>query len=230
MRYYFIPSWSGDFRIERVSDTTSALTVVDPTAGDAARLYPFLAKLHEFGHIGPKAGKIKPKGETRIELPLTVIAAGQLLAAACTDAKSSWTALRFTDGTVEVVDGNVAPVTTPTPVEAAATVAQPMRGCPEPEPATRRASTVLRTFCTGGQWHDFQRFGFMRVVGNATGRTYRVYHDDEAAKRGLSHSLEVEGGDTICCWDASVPAEEQALALKLAVEHREAWLLKLGEN
>ena len=40
--------------------------------------------------------------------------------------------------------------------------------------------------------------------------------------------MEVSTGHAICAWDDTVPAEEEALGLKLAIEHREGWLLGFG--
>lgn len=109
---------------------------------------------------------------------------------------------------------------------AAASVRAPRRGCPPPSPAARRASEVLRTFSTASQWDSWQRSASMRVVGGTSGRSYRLYHRDEASKRGLAHTLvDIETGRDICAWDDRVPAEEEALALKLGIEHKERWLL-----
>lgn len=112
-----------------------------------------------------------------------------------------------------------------TPAPAAATVQQPNRGCPAPLPANRRASEVLRAFSTPEQLAELAAYGRMRCIGNVSGRAYHVYHRDEAARRGLRHSLiECETQRDLCVWDIRVPAEEEMLALKLAVEKREAWL------
>ena len=68
----------------------------------------------------------------------------------------------------------------------------------------------------------------MRVMGNHTGAAYRLYHRDEAARRGVPRLLvRVATGEPVCVWDGAVPPAEEALAIKLAVEHQEAWLLGL---
>lgn len=108
---------------------------------------------------------------------------------------------------------------------AAATAPKPRRGCPAPSPARRRASEVLRSFCSRTQWETFLREGFLDAIGNATGKLYRVFHRGRAAELGLPRSMmEVASSHYICAWDNSVPPEEETLMLKLAVEHREAWL------
>lgn len=117
----------------------------------------------------------------------------------------------------------------PEPV-AAAVVRQPRVGCPEPTACERRASEVLRTFCTARQWNQFEREGRIKVIGNATGKAYHVYHKNRAASRGLGRSV-TEAGDPskiLCVWQENVPPEEEMLTLKLALEHREGWLLAIG--
>lgn len=123
------------------------------------------------------------------------------------------------------------PEPVPVPVVAAATVREPKRGCPAPTAAARRASEVLRTFSTASQWASWQRTGSMLVVGSSSGQSYRLFHRDEAARRRMAHCLvDVRTGVDVCAWDDRVPPEEEALSLKLAVEHRERWLLSPHGN
>jgi hypothetical protein len=133
----------------------------------------------------------------------------------------------------KVSTGTLVPASVPAVVAAAgapiaaAAVRPPARGCPAPEAAQRRASEVLSVFSSASQYDQFQNEGVMRLRGNRTGRTYWLYHRDEAARRRLTHSLLDSSGAAICVWDERVPAEEEALAIKLAVEHREGWLMRL---
>ena len=83
---------------------------------------------------------------------------------------------------------------------------------------------MLRAFSTVDQWARWEAEGLMRVVGSFSGRTYTLFHRDEAARRGHDRVLLDARGRAICVWDGSVPAEEEALGIKLAVEHREMWL------
>lgn len=123
---------------------------------------------------------------------------------------------------------------------AAVTLQPPGRGCPAPTACQRRASQVLRTFCADEQWASWQNNGWMSVVGHETGVKYRLYHRNEAAARGFGHVLVAPrasdvtyarswGGvppREVCVWHRDVPPEEEALAIKFAVEHRERWLLE----
>lgn len=109
--------------------------------------------------------------------------------------------------------------------EAAVTLGAPSRGCPPPTACERRASEVLACFSTGRQMQDWNQRGRMRVFGGATGRSYLLFHRDEAARLGRQHTLvEVSSGREVCVFDNRVPPAEEALAIKLGVEHRESWL------
>jgi hypothetical protein len=109
--------------------------------------------------------------------------------------------------------------------EAAVTLRKPERGCPEPVPTNRRASEVLATFSTRSQLQSYEMHGYMSVVGSATGERYRLYHRDAAAQRGLQRCLIDTHGNPVCVYDWAVPAEEETLAIKFAVEHAEPWIM-----
>ena len=112
---------------------------------------------------------------------------------------------------------------------AAAAVRKPRLGCPAPLETNRRASEVLRTFSTASQWREWQAHGSMKVVGSVSGEAYRVHHRNSAVRKGLPHVLErIRDGHTICAWDDRVPAEEEALGMKLGIEHDESYLIGLG--
>jgi hypothetical protein len=111
---------------------------------------------------------------------------------------------------------------------AAVTVRAPVRGCPLPERCNHRASEALAAFLTRRQWAQWEAERRIRCIGHATGRAYDIYHRDRAAQLGLSRCIvETATGSPVCAWDATVPAEEEVLSLKLAIEHREKWLLGL---
>lgn len=245
LRTWFIPAWCGDFRLEAHPDDAkrSILTVEDPTESDKARLVPFLAHARERGWVDALDG-ISSRGMSVLHVGASVSEAGQVMAASLfRPGEETWTALRVTGGAIELVNGTMpfdmtapkaseAPTSTSTPSlpakqpEAAVTVRAPRLGCPAPTPAERRASEVLRTFCTQREWDCWQQRSFIPVVGNASGRSYRIYHRTEAARLNMGHTVVDQDGTEVCMWDDTVPAEEEALALKLALQHREGWLLR----
>lgn len=312
LRYWFTPTWSGDFRLLRLDDGTCELTAVDPTADEKAVLGRLLEAARANHWCGPEAG-IADRGETRIVLRTSIANAGPLVSGSVHGDAALWTAVRTERGQVIVVSdlpridaaasaGSAVPVVDmdaaptqenpagpplgwgryaecpkcvaapgseclhqrtfrpmknahpgrpltaaaqaaltavieaakpPAAAEggaavAAASVRPPYQGCPAPTKCNRRASAVLRSFSTEKQWASWTRRGSMGLIGSRTGRAYDLFHRDEAADRGLTHVLvERRTGDAVCVWDDRVPPEEEALAVKLAVEHREGWLRRL---
>lgn len=223
---WFVPTASGDIRLDDAADESCVLTADDPTTHEKKVLGEFCAEAVKHGWLK----KVPDLDTSRLVLALQVPTrdVGGELARCIYREAPTWTGLRLRSGTVELVDGTaiVTAGETDKHVEAAVTVRTPDRGCPSPEPANRRASTVLKTFCTGAQWAQWQGESRFVCRGNASGRMYFVYHRGRAAALGLGHSIVRDDGTEICVWDARVPAEEEALAAKFALEHRERWLLE----
>ncbi len=237
---WFFPAWCGDFRLEARDDGTTLLTVINPTSDDRLKLDPFLAECVKRGWTEERnwfdvfrgsdpngngdlyrAPAITEAGESVIRLGVKLTEAAPLLAASAHGDSATWTALRC-EGGVILVDGVKIPAdAAPT---AAATVQPPKKGCPAPTPAERRASEVLRTFSTKKQWSQWNAEGRMRLIGQTSGKAYHLYHRDEAAARNLPNLLiEASTQQPICIWDDRVPPAEEALAIKLGIEHRERW-------
>lgn len=238
MTRWYVPCRSGDFRLEQDSDeaTESRLTVEDPTELDLARLRAFLVEARKQGWVDTLDGVMR-RGRTEIRVMAPVHIAGPHLSGVVyTPGTALWRVLRSVDGVISVQDTDAHRLIEEArkaeevkEAAAVATVQTPRRGCPAPVAARRRASEVLAAFSTPEQIEELQRHGRMRAIGNATGKAYHVYHRDEAARRGLAHCLvDCETREDICVWDNRVPAEEELLSLKLAVEHREGWLLGQG--
>jgi len=233
MKFWFFPVKSGDFRIEKSTDDSCLLTVEDPTPKDKVLLDPFLVHARKECWIETSAGILaKGKSEILVHAPLSKV--GTMLAMAIHGDADTWTAVRYVDGAFSVgdlpviSDQNADKQLPAVPEVAAVTLKKPKKGCPAPTPAERRASEVLQTFCTASQWGQLLREGRLTAIGSHTGRAYHVYHRDQAANQGLLHSLVLRStGREICCWDDTVPAEEEVLSIKLAIEHRERWLLDL---
>ncbi len=223
-RWYF-PGPSGDFRLERTGDTTCTLTVENPTEGEMVQLRAFLTGARINGWCDAAAG-IAPTGKSTLALSTDLLTAGPMLTASTIPEGKVWTAIRSVSGAITLEDGTEIPK--PEEAVAAATVAAPQKGCPVPESCQRRASEVLAAFSTKSQWDQWHREGRMVAIGNVTGQAYHVYHQDQAAAERLDRCLvRVHDRHTICVYDRALPAEEQALSLKFAVEHREGWLLDL---
>lgn len=247
MRFYFVPCWSGDFRLERDPDDESGclLTVENPTAADKARLGPFLEDARNRGWLDPSLG-IAPTGKSLLKITTLMEHAGPVLAENVIPIGRAWTVIRSVKDEITFMEGIPTPAklteipipgnenkpeepaNDPVPAVAAVSVPQPVRGCPFPTSCQRRASEVLRTFSTERQWEQFQRRGYLTAYGNVTGMAYNIFHRDEAAYRGLHRSVaEASTGRIICAWNNDVPPEEEVLTLKFAMEHREGWVRQM---
>lgn len=237
--YWFIPVLSGDVRLE-AAENGSVLTLHNPTQSELELLEGFWKVAKEKGWLSRKP-RIKKKGDSAVVLHGEMKDTGPALTSILHGPAETWTALRFASGRVEVIDGrelpemeamkNLAKDGKQLPakkdeVTAVASVKRPARGCPAPEPCSYRASQVLKAFCTQSQWRDWTTRGQMTCIGNDSGEAFIVHHRDKAARMGLGHSVtKARSGQEICVWDATVPAEEEALAAKFAIEHRERWLM-----
>jgi hypothetical protein len=230
MKAWFFATWSGDIRLLKDPDNENAcvLTVENPTQKEWKDLNMLFEVLRERHVLDAAVGLVR-EGKSIVKIPLPNTEIGPLLAKELLDGVSTWTALRSENGKITVIDGTEIDEKAKETAVAAATVTPPTAGCPEPESCSRRASEVLRAFSTERQYKEFLRTGSMPCIGNRTGRAYRVFHRDEAARRGMQHTLfDISQNRQICQWNASVPAEEEVLSLKLAVEHREQVIL--GSN
>lgn len=225
---WFVPTRSGDFRLTSAGESKSVLTVEAPTPTEVDTLRRFLATLREYERpvVDPLAG-IALTGSSRVEIDLPLPLAARLLVS---DAKAeSWTAVRSTAGKIELlttpIESAAAAVEAQPDAAAAVSITPPGRGCPAPLRCNYRASEVLRTFSTTTQWESWTRRGYMHVRGNLSEHRYTVFHRDLAAQRGFRHSVLDHRGAELCVWDDTVPAEEEALAIKLTLEHHEGYVL-----
>jgi hypothetical protein len=75
---WYMPSWSGDFRLEEEGENQCRLIVSDPTPGEIETLGRFLAKARQRRWI-PKVAGIAPKGESTLLIDTSLISAGKVL-------------------------------------------------------------------------------------------------------------------------------------------------------
>lgn len=228
LKVWFIPTRSGDYRLE-ANGAGSVLTVQDPTPSELAQLRAFLGTLRDTARpVIAADAAVASTGASRVEIDLPISLAAKLLVTETRD--ETWTAVRSTGGKIELLTQGVetaaAVVEARPEAVAAVTVTPPGRGCPAPVRCNYRASEVLRTFTFASQWNSWTRRGYLHAVGNLSGRRYTVLHRDLAAQRGLAHSVLDDHGEDLCVWDDRVPAEEEALAIKLTIEHNEAHILE----
>jgi len=110
--------------------------------------------------------------------------------------------------------------------KAAVTVRRPTPCCPQcTVGAVEPASEVLLAFLDEQQHKDWAERRAIVVRGGLTGHRYLLAHrSTELAARIGRICFDMEDGLVIHFHDRSVPPEEEVLAAKLILEHREPWL------
>jgi len=109
---------------------------------------------------------------------------------------------------------------------AAATVKRHTPCCPDCIPgAIAPASEVLLSFLTDDEHETWARERAIYVEGGLTGAIYRIAHRHSRHAQEQSRiCMDLDGGFVVHFHDTTVPPEEEVLAAKLILEHREPWL------
>lgn len=134
------------------------------------------------------------------------------------------------DGAVEP-DGIIKPKrgrkkTSPTDEPSAVSVKRPTPSCPQCVPGvTSRASEVLNTFLTPDERYCWARDRYIIIKGGLSGHRYMLAHRHStyAVKAGRI-CYDLDDDFVVHFHDNSVPPEEEVLAAKLILQHREPWL------
>ncbi len=110
--------------------------------------------------------------------------------------------------------------------EAAATVKRPTPSCPACIPGSiEPAREVLLSFLTDEQHEEWAMHRRIVVQGHLSGARYLISHrhSPQAQKQGRI-CYDLDSRAVVHFHDTSVPPEEEVLAAKLILEHREPWL------
>lgn len=245
MRAWYIPSRTGDFRLETHPDNVQRclLTVEDPTPDELTRLRKALSEYRSKGWIDELLG-INATGRSELVVEAPIAKAGPVLAGDSMPGRGVLTVVRSAKGTVlcvadetqqQVVEQAVADPEPEAPppkpeerAEVAASVRRPTCCCPDPLPAEgplKRSSRVLREFCTPRQWKQWVQKGYITFFGGMTGARYRICHRNHplAAEQGKI-CRDLDYGVTLHFWDWSIPPAEEVAAAMLILQFREPWL------
>lgn len=223
------PSWNGDFRIEADGDEASKLVVDDATPAEKDTLGKFLKKARKKGWVDEAVG-ISPEGRTTLCLPVPVAESGKLLLARRAPRKGILTAVKSVKGELEIVLGDNADklteATEKEDADEAVTTRRPTLCCPTPVSGPeRRASEVLRAFCTPEQWESWLENGYLHCYGGLSGHKYRICNrHSELARRQGKITWDLDDDGIVHAYDWSLPPAEETLAMKLALEHAEHWI------
>jgi len=236
MRWY-IPSWHGDFRFEpdAANPAVTILTVHKPTTGELDVLRAFEAKARKKGWYASDKPLVPADGGDAVH---TVHLAGPIrkiapaLVKKYRPGKAVLTAIVSKDGAVSVVDGGgdehalELAVTRVQEPEKVVTVKRPTPCCPTcvAKPYSP-ADEVLREFLDPQQLADWDRHHAIVVRGGLTGFPYLLAHRDTPLAERIGKVCYCLHTGCVVHWHASdLPAEEEVLAGKLILEHREPWL------
>lgn len=235
MKFWAIPSWSGDFRIEPDPDDAgrSILSVTKPTVAETEALKRFEKKAVAAGWT--EAAKIHEREKTVLVAPVEVVGAAMMKVLGLSRRKGILTAFAFADGkvkTTEIVDEAELPkwarVQREEGATAAATVSRPTLSCPEctDRPADERAACdVLWEFLDAEQRREWIARRAITVFGGRSGHCYRVAARYTAeARRAGRCTIDLDDRTVLHAYKWDVPAEEEVLTIKILLEHREEWI------
>lgn len=237
MRWYF-PSWNGDFRLEPTEDGKhTTLIVSDPTAHEAQLLHDFLASAKRGwivkGDLKRDEGPYRTNANNTILIKAPLEKVGPLMVGAVKPKDRTLTALTFKDGRIEVAESvsekaltALAERAADPKAKAAASVARPTPCCPQCQPgAIKPATEVLLSFLDDQEHADWAKHRAILVEGGLSGHRYILAHRHSKLARKFGRiGYDLETGVVMHFFDWSVPPEEEVLAAKLILEHREPWL------
>lgn len=229
MRWY-VPSWNGDFRLEGLDDERSVLTITQPTPYEIKLLRAFLKKARKKKWTDEDI-KAKETIDARvIKLNAPVAETAPILVGALKPTDRTLTAVVYRNGRLEVAEtaalGALAEKAEKEDAKAAVSVARPTPCCPACVPGSvEPASEVLLSFLTPQEHADWAAHRAFIVQGGCSGHRYLLAHrNSDTARRIGRMCYDLTDQLVLHFHDWSVPPEEEVLAAKLILEHREPWL------
>jgi hypothetical protein len=257
---WYLPTFHGDILLERKTEQTTILRVYELTTAEEKALEalrkrachsPFLGNPwtteKEFAPLSDPQYRTKDGLAIALAAPIGDVEA-VLSKALNPKGRKLFSAVKFSNGEIEKIYGGT-PSEPAKAVgddlppkdekkkesEAAATVKEPVIGCPVPEfpEADVRASRALEAFLDPRQLAEYRRHGAFVTVGRDTGHRYLV-RNREAPMRLKSEQLKgfglpLQAGGSfnglydldecrpLCVHDWDVPPPEEMLALHLCL-------------
>ena len=236
----YIPSWNGDFRLEDDGKGGSKLVVHDPTPHEQKILDEFLRKADAEGWVRDQDRNTRFEGIREVALSTPLARASKILLKLARPKKQTLTAISFSDGKLSVIEGadetavekisaeveKATATETPEQPAKAASVKRPTPCCPDCEiGSVAPASEVLLSFLNEEEHATWARERAIVVTGSLTGHRYVLAHRRSALAAHITKMcFDLDDGQILHFHDNSVPPEEEVLAAKLILEHREPWL------
>jgi hypothetical protein len=237
---WYLPSFYGDIRLERVSNGETRLILVGLSSTEKVAVKALMAEAKRTGITKqPWASDKILNGidldtttEQSIVLSAPISKVQKALEKPMKPGRDCLSVVRYKNGSIEqITDKTVGlmdmsapekeeePAKTPA---AAVTVAQPTRGCPAPdfESVEIRANRVLTAFLTPDQVYDFESEQAFLQRGADTGHTYIITSrnaPDALKLRSYRSLYDLTERRAYCVHDWTVPAGEEMLCLALFV-------------
>lgn len=238
---WFIPTWNGDLRLlpdEKDPNNKILLTIEKPTPGEKEILKTLGKVLLKEKLVDSweteKKGFFSRKKQLVINAPLEKI--GPIVAKIMKPGPAVLSAIVFKDGQCVTCSGSLAELqavaeeAAKKPPEeapkAAVTVRRPTPCCPQCEPgAIKPASEVLLSFLTEEEHASWARDRSIIVEGGLSGHRYIIAHRHTKLAQHFGRiCYDLDAKVVVHFHDWRVPPEEEVLAAKLILQHREPWL------
>ena len=231
MRWY-VPSFAGDFRLEPQEGNRCVLIVEKPTPFEQNALTGFLKKgvkkWLERGTIIPE----RWPDTVRFVIEKSLAKVGPMLVRTMKPKDRTITAVRYENGALDVastgedLDKLAEKAAADKTAKAIASVSRPTPSCPQcTVDAVGPASEVLLSFLDEKEHANWATSRAIIVRGGQTGFRYLLAHRNTplAARIGRI-CYDIDNRAVVHFHDRMVPPEEEVLAAKLILEHRELWL------
>lgn len=232
MKFWAFPAWNGDFRLVEGDNgpSTSKLLVMDPTPHEKELLATFMKQARKKGWTDEPFAKDDIIDTRTIELNVSLAKAGPALVKIVKPKDRTLTAVSFKNGRLEVAETNavetlVAKAENDKDAKAVS-VARPTPCCPKCEAgAIAPARDVLLAFLNEQEHTDWAQHRAIIVTGGLSGHRYLLAHrHTKTAERLGKICYDLDQRFVLHFHATDVPPEEEILAAKLILEHREPWL------
>ena len=236
---WYLPSFYGDIRLERLSNGETKLVIVGLSSTEKIAVKALIKEAQRTG-VTKRAWAsdsqlarldLDSTKEQAVTLEAPISKVQKALEKPMKPNRSLLSVVRYKNGAIEQLTEKTTglldsenPESEPEKKPAAAvTVAQPTLGCPAPdfEKVDLRANAVLRAFLTPQQVADFESDQAFVQRGADTGHTYIITSRNapDALKRHQSYRslYDLTERRAYCVHDWTIPAGEEMLTLALFV-------------
>lgn len=231
MKWWACPSWNGDFRLVAGDEAnTSKLLVMQPTPHEIQLLNGFLSKAHKKKWTSEILTDDDVNDTRTIVLKAPIAKTGPELVRATKPADRTLTAVSFKDGRLEVAETGMLETlvakAAADPEAKAVSVARPTPCCPKCEVgAIAPARDVLLSFLSEQEHADWAEHRAIMVRGGLSGHRYLLAHRHSPTAARLGKICYDLDDHFVLHFHANdTTPEEEVLAAKLILEHREPWL------